>query len=238
MQAATFNLLRSQPCRFPANRRNPRGSVVLHQEIHRRGSFQEVSLAREEKIVYARRNTSNERSIMLDQLFDVCTDCSSVCMGSGCSVLSLLVGASTMLRSPRRSFSCLSTYRERASDEELIAAESLALLLTDATWGDPLCSPGRGFPYQHACCVQVWVHRVQECTQRCAASACGDRTISQNTVCGISMGHSEVRCRPAISNLFQSRGTRTTLPANKYYHLFLILISLCLVFYMFQGDTN
>ncbi|KAK1133848.1 hypothetical protein K0M31_011634 [Melipona bicolor] len=80
-------------------------------------------------------------------------------------------------RSPRRSFSlvaCPPIAREsEPSDEELIAAESLALLLTDATWGDPLCSPGRGFPYQHARRVRVWVHRVQEChTERrgCAAA--------------------------------------------------------------------
>lgn len=70
----------------------------------------------------------------------------------------------------------------RASDEELIAAESLALLLTDATWGDPLCSPGRASRISMRDAYKCGFIGCRNAT--IAASACGDRA---NRVCGISM---------------------------------------------------
>lgn len=70
----------------------------------------------------------------------------------------------------------------RASDEELIATESLALLLTDATWGDPLCSPGRASRISMRDAYKCGFIGCRNAT--IAASACGDRA---NRVCGISM---------------------------------------------------
>jgi len=72
--------------------------------------------------------------------------------------------------------SSTNVHLSRTSDEELIAPESLALLLadertdgrTDATWGEPLCSFERGFPYrraENACVVCVYV-RSCGCTRR------------------------------------------------------------------------
>lgn len=78
---------------------------------------------------------------------------------------------------------CLSTYRarERAQWRRI----NCGWVLGAPPHGrDPLCSPGRGFPYQHARRVQVWVHRVQEChTERrgCAATIGHRHQLSRGT---------------------------------------------------------
>lgn len=112
--------------------------------------------------------------------------CSSVSRGSGCSVPpSLSRRGRPPLLHPRRALrlgSVRPPIARRASDEELIAAESLALLLTDATWGDPLCSPGRASRISMRDAYKCGFIGCRNAT--IAASACGDRA---NGVCGISM---------------------------------------------------
>lgn len=125
-------------------------------------------------------------SIMLDQLLDVvCTPLFIRLPGVRMFRPSILVAIEDGLLSfilVARLGSVRPPIARRASDEELIAAESLALLLTDATWGDPLCSPGRASRISMRDAYKCGFIGCRNAT--IAASACGDRA---NGVCGISM---------------------------------------------------